>query len=106
MRTRLITSAECGVRNGPNAECGMRNAELTWEVVPHDAHRYIPHSALRIPHSGSRLHRREEELERGPALARPIDPDDTAHLVDRPRDDREAQSRATARRLGRVKGLE
>src|SRR5439155_23828513 len=30
-----------------NAECGMRNAELKGEVVRHDAHLDIPHSALR-----------------------------------------------------------
>ena len=33
-----------------NAECGMRNAELQCEVVPHEAHPEIPHSAFRTPH--------------------------------------------------------
>src|SRR5438876_8619336 len=93
-----------------NAECGMRNAELLgWRrssIPRFDPRTYTPHSAFRIPHWKSRVHRRKEHLERRPSLAGRIDPDDAAHLVDRPRDDGEAQSRAAARRLGRVKRLE
>src|SRR6266487_1277410 len=32
-----------------NAERGTRNAELKGEVVPHDARRYVPRSAFRVP---------------------------------------------------------
>ncbi len=33
----------------------MRNAELPWEVERHEAHPYIPHSTLRIPHCSQGL---------------------------------------------------
>jgi len=37
-------------RMGSSAEWGVRIAEWPWEVVPHDARCYTPHSAFRNPH--------------------------------------------------------
>src|SRR5881296_2058677 len=46
-----------GLYGGPERiadaiKCGVRSAEFQCKLVRHDTHLKIPHSALRIPHSG------------------------------------------------------
>src|SRR5512135_1701569 len=60
----------------------------------------------RLMSIGSRVRSREEQLERGAALAGGIDPYDPAHVLHRARDDREPQPRAAPGLLGREERVE